>query len=164
MAYSLSFLSRKLWQMVSKALLRSISRSINHWYYGNSFFIIQSCPPILRNLKWGWTGRLLKKKKIGYLITSVERSSHIIDCTWPFQKSVICKVKWIICLVRLSVRNDVTFLPLINPIDPYHSMSKQKILPVEPLIQCEAGRAKTMQRQSLYSPRTPKWPPSDKGE
>ena len=43
-------------------------------------------------------------------------------------------------------------------------MSKQKILPVEPLIQCEAGRAKTMQRQSLYSPRTPKWPPSDKGE
>ena len=49
-------------------------------------------------------------------------------------------------------------------IDPYHSMSKQKILPVEPLIQCEAGRAKTMQRQSLYSPRTPKWPPSDKGE
>ena len=36
-------------------------------------------------------------------------------------------------------------------------MSKQKILPVEPLIQCEAGRAKTMQRQSLYSPRTPKW-------
>ena len=45
-----------------------------------------------------------------------------------------------------------------------HSMSKQKILPVEPLIQCEAGRAKTMQRQSLYSPRTPKWPPSDKGE
>ena len=51
-----------------------------------------------------------------------------------------------------------------NSIDPYHSMSKQKILPVEPLIQCEAGRAKTMQRQSLYSPRTPKWPPSDKGE
>ena len=50
------------------------------------------------------------------------------------------------------------------PIDPYHSMSKQKILPVEPLIQCEAGRAKTMQRQSLYSPRTPKWPPRDKGE
>ena len=49
-------------------------------------------------------------------------------------------------------------------IDPYHSMSKQKILPVEPLIQCEAGRAKTMQRQSLYSPKTPKWPPSDKGE
>ena len=49
-------------------------------------------------------------------------------------------------------------------IDPYHSMSKQKILPVEPLIQCEAGRAKTMQRQSLYSPRTPKWPLSDKGE
>ena len=43
-------------------------------------------------------------------------------------------------------------------------MSKQKILPVEPLIQCEAGRAKTMPRQSLYSPRTPKWPPSDKGE
>ena len=43
-------------------------------------------------------------------------------------------------------------------------MSKQKILPVEPLIQCEAGRAKTMQRQSLYSPRTPKWPPSDKRE
>ena len=43
-------------------------------------------------------------------------------------------------------------------------MSKQKILLVEPLIQCEAGRAKTMQRQSLYSPRTPKWPPSDKGE
>ena len=43
-------------------------------------------------------------------------------------------------------------------------MSKPKILPVEPLIQCEAGRAKTMQRQSLYSPRTPKWPPSDKGE
>ena len=43
-------------------------------------------------------------------------------------------------------------------------MSKQKILPVEPLIQCEAGRAKTMQRQSLYSPRTPKWPQSDKGE
>ena len=43
-------------------------------------------------------------------------------------------------------------------------MSKQKILPVEPLIQCEAGRAKTMQRQSLYSPRTPKWPPSDEGE
>ena len=43
-------------------------------------------------------------------------------------------------------------------------MSKLKILPVEPLIQCEAGRAKTMQRQSLYSPRTPKWPPSDKGE
>ena len=37
-------------------------------------------------------------------------------------------------------------------------------LPVEPLIQCEAGRAKTIQRQSLYSPRTPKWPPSDKGE
>ena len=49
-------------------------------------------------------------------------------------------------------------------IGPYHSMSKQKILPVEPLIQCEAGRAKTMQRQSLYSPRTPKRPPSDKGE
>ena len=49
-------------------------------------------------------------------------------------------------------------------IDPYHSMSKQKILPVEPLIQCEAGRAKTMQRQSLYSPRNPKWPPSDKRE
>ena len=49
-------------------------------------------------------------------------------------------------------------------IGPCHSMSKQKILPVEPLIQCEAGRAKTMQRQSLYSPRTPKWPPSDKGE
>ena len=49
-------------------------------------------------------------------------------------------------------------------IDPYHSMSKQKILPVEPLIQCEAGRAKTMQRQNLYSPRTPKWPPHDKGE
>ena len=49
-------------------------------------------------------------------------------------------------------------------IDPYHSQSKQKILPVEPLIQCEAGRAKTMQRQSLYSPRTPKWPPIDKGE
>ena len=49
-------------------------------------------------------------------------------------------------------------------IDPHHSMSKQKILPVEPLIQCEAGRAKTIQRQSLYSPRTPKWPPSDKGE
>ena len=49
-------------------------------------------------------------------------------------------------------------------IDPYHSLSKQKILPVEPLIQCEAGRAKTMQRQSLYSPRTPKWPPSDKRE
>ena len=49
-------------------------------------------------------------------------------------------------------------------IGPYHSMSKQKILPIEPLIQCEAGRAKTMQRQSLYSPRTPKWPPSDKGE
>ena len=43
-------------------------------------------------------------------------------------------------------------------------MSKQKVLPVEPLIQCEAGRAKTMQRQSLYSPRTPKWPPRDKGE
>ena len=43
-------------------------------------------------------------------------------------------------------------------------MSKQEILPVEPLIQCEAGRAKTIQRQSLYSPRTPKWPPSDKGE
>ena len=43
-------------------------------------------------------------------------------------------------------------------------MSKQKILPVEPLIQGEAGRAKTMQRQSLYSLRTPKWPPSDKGE
>ena len=43
-------------------------------------------------------------------------------------------------------------------------MSKQKILPVEPLIQCEAGRAKTMQRQSLYSPRTPKWPLRDKGE
>ena len=50
------------------------------------------------------------------------------------------------------------------PIGPYLSMSKQNILPVEPLIQCEAGRAKTMQRQSLYSPRTPKWPPSDKGE
>ena len=54
--------------------------------------------------------------------------------------------------------------PYLTSIDPYHSMSKQKILPVEPLIQCEAGRAKTMQRQSLYSPRTPKWPPSDKGE
>ena len=52
----------------------------------------------------------------------------------------------------------------LHLIDPYHSMSKQKILPVEPLIQCEAGRAKTMQRQSLYSPRTPKWPQSDKGE
>ena len=52
----------------------------------------------------------------------------------------------------------------LHGIGPYHSMSKQKILPVEPLIQCEAGRAKTMQRQSLYSPRTPKWPPSDKGE
>ena len=49
-------------------------------------------------------------------------------------------------------------------IDPYHSISKQKILPVEPLIQCEAGQAKTMQRQSLYSPWTPKWPPRDKGE
>ena len=49
---------------------------------------------------------------------------------------------------------------LLPPIDPYHSLSKQKILPVEPLIQCEAGRAK----QSLYSPRTPKWPPRDKGE
>ena len=46
-------------------------------------------------------------------------------------------------------------------IDPYHSMSKQKILPVQPLIQCEAGRAKTMQRQSLYSPGTPKWPPTE---
>ena len=54
--------------------------------------------------------------------------------------------------------------PKKRSIGPYHSMSKQKILPVEPLIQCEAGRAKTMQRQSLYSPRTPKWPPSDKGE
>ena len=54
--------------------------------------------------------------------------------------------------------------PRVIRIDPYHSMSKQKIFPVEPLIQCEAGRAKTMQRQSLYSPRTPKWPPSDKGE
>ena len=53
---------------------------------------------------------------------------------------------------------------LFCSIDPYHSMSKQKILPIEPLIQCEAGRAKTMQRQSLYSPQTPKWPPSDKGE
>ena len=53
---------------------------------------------------------------------------------------------------------------LWRPIDPYHSMSKQKILPVEPLIQCEAGRPKTMQRQSLYSPRSPKWPPSDMGE
>ena len=52
----------------------------------------------------------------------------------------------------------------ILTIDPYHSMSKQEILPVEPLIQCEAGRAKTIQRQSLYSPRTPKLPPSDKGE
>ena len=45
-----------------------------------------------------------------------------------------------------------------SPIDTYHLMSKQEILPVEPLIQCEAGRAKTIQRQSLYSPRTPKWP------
>ena len=29
------------------------------------------------------------------------------------------------------------------PIDLYHAMLKQKILPVQPLIQCEAGRAKT---------------------
>ena len=28
-------------------------------------------------------------------------------------------------------------------IDLYHAMLKQKILPVQPLIQCEAGRAKT---------------------
>ena len=57
------------------------------------------------------------------------------------------------------------FRVLVNVgIGPYHSMSKLKILPVKPLIQCEAGRAKTMQRQSLYSPRTPRWPPSDKGE
>ena len=28
-------------------------------------------------------------------------------------------------------------------IDLYHTMLKQKILPVQPLIQCEAGRAKT---------------------
>ena len=60
--------------------------------------------------------------------------------------------------------DQIQMYPDRDTIDPYHSMSKQKILPVEPLIQCEAGRAKTMQRQSLYSPRTPKWPPSDKGE
>ena len=64
------------------------------------------------------------------------------------------KIRLLLCSSRT---NDL-------PIDPYHSLSKQKILPVEPLIQCEAGRAKTMQRQSLYSPRTPKWPPSDKRE
>ena len=58
--------------------------------------------------------------------------------------------------------NDINNIDM--DIDPYHSMSKQKILPVKPLIQCEAGRAKTMQRQSLYSPKTPKWPPSDKGK
>ena len=28
-------------------------------------------------------------------------------------------------------------------IDLYHTMLEQKILPVQPLIQCEAGRAKT---------------------
>ena len=28
-------------------------------------------------------------------------------------------------------------------IDLYHALLKQKILPVQPLIQCEAGRAKT---------------------
>ena len=31
----------------------------------------------------------------------------------------------------------------MSPIDLYHTMLKQKILPVQPLIQCEAGRAKT---------------------
>ena len=30
-----------------------------------------------------------------------------------------------------------------EPIDLYHAMLKKKILPVQPLIQCEAGRAKT---------------------
>ena len=71
-------------------------------------------------------------------------------------------------VLRTSNFQGATIRPIVprhkHSIDPYHSMSKQKILPVEPLIQCEAGRAKTIQRQSLYSPRTPKWPPSDKGE
>ena len=70
--------------------------------------------------------------------------------------------------MRLSAQQILVEIPVSAKfpvrIGPYHSMSKLKILPVETLIQCEAGRAKTMQRQSPYSPRTPKWPPSDKGE
>ena len=31
----------------------------------------------------------------------------------------------------------------LTAIDLYHALLKQKILPVQPLIQCEAGRAKT---------------------
>ena len=72
--------------------------------------------------------------------------------------------KMLSCCKHGGSRVKLSLWPFCGRIGPYHSMSKLKILPVETLIQCEAGRAKTMQRQSPYSPRTPKWPPSDKGE
>ena len=91
---------------------------------------------------------------------------HLLNLTLDF--AIFSKKKRELAVHENSYPIDI-FQDNLKPsslglIDPYHSMSKQKILPVEPLIQCEAGRAKTMQRQSLYSPRTPKWPPSDKGE
>ena len=51
-----------------------------------------------------------------------------------------------------SARNDTEYCldkdvdcanSMRRQIDLYHTMLKQKILPVQPLIQCEAGRAKT---------------------
>ena len=42
-----------------------------------------------------------------------------------------------------QVSRDPKQLVLRYRIDLYHTMLKQKILPVQPLIQCEAGRAKT---------------------
>ena len=50
------------------------------------------------------------------------------SCSFSINLVSLC---WCLALVR-------TFLDFIGiwSIDPYHSMSKQKILPVEPLIQC----------------------------
>ena len=72
-----------------------------------------------------------------------------------------CSTKWD-CLVY-----EMLYIKAIRPnlntqsdsIELYHAILKQKNLPVQPHIQCEAGRAKT----KLFVLLGLKWPPCDKG-
>ena len=58
--------------------------------------------------------------------------------------ALLTNVKFITKAEARVASNHVMHWPChIVLIDLYHTMLKQKILPVQPLIQCEAGRAKT---------------------
>ena len=121
--------------------------------------------------------------KIKWSKTSNNKAVMIKQFSFPWRafvnfKGIKCRINYIIQLKQLVLSllkhsepamhkkyfDTLKIWPISLTVDPYQSMSKQKILHVYALIQCEAWRTKTMQRQGLYSPRTPKWALSDKVE